>query len=338
MAQLYYGFNFLWMFSKNRRNPLPTEPDPRELDFVAEEGFNFVRIPTDYTFWTKDFDYLHPDENILAYIDRYIDACNSRGLHASLNLHRAPGYCINRPELEKHNLWTDDEAAEGFIFLWQLFAERYKHIPSSKLSFDLVNEPCNRPPTHPCTRDDHEKRIRQTIAAIREVDPTRQLVIDGFDGGGSALPELADPALDVIHSGRGYEPFNITHYKAEWVNNADKMEMPDWPLRLPDGRVKNIDSLREYYKPWKAVEARGVKVHIGEFGVYNKISNRTALAWLKDLVKVFRENRWGYSLWNFRGSFGVAEHGRPDTVWENYKGFRVDREMLEILKSGMISE
>ncbi len=333
---LHYGFNFLWMFSRNQWNPLPAEPNLAELDFVAEEGFNFVRIPTDYTFWTRDFDYTHPDEKILAYIDRYIDACRERGLHACLNIHRAPGYCINRPDLEKHNLWRDEEAQEGFLFLWRYFAEKYKGISSKELSFDLVNEPSNQPPTHPCTRDDHEALIRRTIAAIREIDPDREIEIDGFDGGGTALPELWDAG--VIHSGRGYEPFPISHYKAEWVRWNGEWPTPQWPLPGGDGTYKDIDALRAYYQPWKEVEARGVQVHIGEFGCYNKIPNPVALAWLADLMKVFKENRWGYSLWNFKGSFGIIDHGRPDTKWEDYKGFKVDREMLEIYKSGMILE
>ncbi len=328
----YYGFNFLWMFSKWR--PLPQEPNLRELDFVAEEGFNFVRIPTDYTFWITDFDYTHPDENIIAYIDRYISACRERGLHACLNLHRAPGYCINRPDREKHNLWRDEEALEGFIFLWKYFAERYKDIPSSELSFDLVNEPSNHQ-THPCTRADHERVIRSTIGAIREVDPTRKIVIDGFDGGAAALPELWD--VGATHSGRGYEPFIVSHYKAEWVKMGD-FPQPTWPCIGRGGRVLDIEHLRRHYQPWKDVEAKGVEVHIGEFGCYNKLPNPVAMAWLKDLIQVFRENKWGYSLWNFRGDFGIIDHRRPDTKWEDYKGFKVDREMLEIYKSGMVKE
>ncbi|MBR5444571.1 MAG: cellulase family glycosylhydrolase [Clostridia bacterium] len=332
---LHYGFNFLWMYACNQWNPLPKEPDLRELDFIAEEGFNFVRIPVDYSFWTKDHDYTHPNEDILAYLDRYIDACRERGLHACLNLHRAPGYCINWPEREIHNLWRDEEAQEGFRFLWEYFAKKYKGISSKELSFDLVNEPANIPPSHPCTRDDHQKVIRSTIAAIRAIDPDREIVIDGFDGGGSALPELWDAG--VIHSGRGYEPFSVSHYKAEWVRGEREWQMPSWPLE-ENGEVKDIDWIRRYYQPWKDVEAKGVQVHIGEFGCYNKIPNPIALAWLADLMKVFKENRWGYSLWNFRGAFGIADHGRPDTKWEDYKGIRIDREMLEIYKSGMITE
>ena len=102
-----YGFNMLWMYAGNYGR-IPEEANERELDFIAEEGFNFIRIPTDYHFWTKDFDYTHPDEKVLAYFDRYVEACNSRGLHACLNIHRAPGYCINWPEREKHNLWREE--------------------------------------------------------------------------------------------------------------------------------------------------------------------------------------------------------------------------------------
>lgn len=329
-----YGFNFLWMFSGDY-GKTPQEPNQEELDFVADEGFNFVRIPTDYHFWTKDFDYFNPDENILGYIDRYIKACNSRGLHACLNIHRAPGYCINRPEIEKNNLWRDEEPLEAFIFLWKMFAERYKGISSEKLSFDLVNEPCNIPPTHPCDRKDHERVIRKTISEIRAVDPSREIVIDGFDGGGSALPELADlGSQNVIHSGRGYEPFQVTHYKAEWVRGNIDLVVPEYPGEVAPGRICNIDSLRKYYKPWIDVEKAGVKVHIGEFGCYNKLPNDLALRWFEDLLTVFRENGWGYSLWNFKGSFGIVEHGRPGTEYEYYKGFKVDRKLLELLKLG----
>ena len=95
-----YGFNFQWMSSAQSKIR-PAQPDEKALDFLAELGFNFVRIPTDYRFWTKDFDYFQPDEAVFEFIDRYVTACRSRGLHLCLNLHHAPGYCINGNELEK---------------------------------------------------------------------------------------------------------------------------------------------------------------------------------------------------------------------------------------------
>ena len=39
-----YGFNFQWMFSRDR-GPQPQPPDEKALDFLAAQSFNFVRIP-----------------------------------------------------------------------------------------------------------------------------------------------------------------------------------------------------------------------------------------------------------------------------------------------------
>jgi endoglucanase len=38
-------------------------------------------------------------------------------------------------------------------------------------------------------------------------------------------------------------------------------------------------------------------------------------------------------MWCFRGSFGVADSGRSDVKYENYKGMKLDRKMIELLKS-----
>jgi aryl-phospho-beta-D-glucosidase BglC (GH1 family) len=86
---IHYGFNLLNMFVFYGKPPAVM--DGKELDFIAKHGFNFIRIPTDYNFWTKDFDYLHPDESVFEKIDKYFEACRARGLHFSLNLHRRPG-------------------------------------------------------------------------------------------------------------------------------------------------------------------------------------------------------------------------------------------------------
>ena len=60
----YYGFNFLWMYVSDGETPRP--PDERALDFLVQTGFNFVRVPTNYRSWIKDFDYLHPDESVFS--------------------------------------------------------------------------------------------------------------------------------------------------------------------------------------------------------------------------------------------------------------------------------
>ncbi|MCL2159515.1 MAG: cellulase family glycosylhydrolase [Oscillospiraceae bacterium] len=326
-----YGFNMLWMFSHHGQKP--GKADERQLDFIAKHGFNFIRIPTDYNFWTKDFDYLHPDEKVFDEIDGYFSECKKRGLHMCLNFHRAPGYCINANDREKHNLWTDEEAQEGFVYLWEYFAKKYKGVPSSLLSFDLLNEPPNVG-DYGFTRDNHEYVMRTAIRAIRKIDLGREIVLDGIGGGGIAIPELANAG--VVHSGRGYAPFQISHYKATWCGiKEDAWPAPVYPGESW-GKHWDKEALREYYAPWLEVEKMGVKVHIGEFGCFNKISNDIALRWLGDLMAVFCEFGWGYSMWNFEGSFGIVNHGRPGTVYENIDGFEVDRALLDIMLENMI--
>lgn len=332
----YYGFNFLWMFSSWRGRPAQP-PDERALDFLAAFGFNFVRIPTDYRFWTRDFDYFHPDESVWETIDSYLAACRARGIHMSLNFHRAPGYCINRNDLEKHNLWTDALAQDAFVFLWESFARRYQDVPASDLSFDLLNEPPH-PGQYGLTRENHAALMRRAVAAIRAIRPDRPIQINGLGGGHLAMPELAD--LDVIHSGRGYQPMNLSHWGAHWWRGWQVCAgPPTYPGAEWDGKIWNRETLRVFYQPWREVQAAGRPIHIGEFGCYNNIENDIALAWFADLLSLYREFGWGYSLWNLQGPFGIISHGRPGTVYEKVGGYRhVDRRLLDLLIENRVQD
>ena len=325
-----YGFNFQWMFSKDKPDAVPSPPDLKALDFLAEHGFDFVRVTTDYRFWTKDADYFHPDENVIKIIDSYLSACADRNIQMSLNIHRAPGYCINRNDLETHDLWSDSIAQDAFVFLWETFAKRYKTYSNANLNFDLLNEPPSEgwASTPKFTRAGHEQLMRRTVSAIRAIDPKREISIDGLGGGNIAMPELAD--VKVIQSCRGYQPMELTHYEASWTKPwLDNLPVPTWPLKTKT-KLWNKDTLREFYAPWRELETKGVFVHVGEFGCYNKTPNVAALAWFADLLSLFKEFKWGYALWGFNDAFGIANHGRPDIKYEKYKGYNVDRKLFEL--------
>ena len=40
----------------------------------------------------------------------------------------------------------------------------------------------------------------------------------------------------------------------------------------------------------------------------------------------------GYALWNFRGPFGIFDSGRSDVTYETFRGRKLDRKMLELLR------
>jgi aryl-phospho-beta-D-glucosidase BglC (GH1 family) len=253
----------------------------------------------------------------------------------SLNIHRGPGYCVNGNNLEKHNLWVDKVAQDAFVFFWEMFAKRYKGVPSSEISFDLLNEPPHVG-EYGCTRENHAAVMRRTVAAIRSIDPDREIIIDGLGCGHLAMPELAD--LGVTHSGRGYMPMPISHHEAGWCPGSADYPEPVYPGLKWEGIEWNKDTLRTFYQPWLDVAAKGVKVHIGEFGCFNHTPNDVAMRWLSDIFDLYKEFGWGYSLWNFKGAFGIIGHGRPGAKYELMHGYYVDRSLFDLMINSRIVE
>jgi len=97
------------------------------------------------------------------------------------------------------------------------------------------------------------------------------------------------------------------------------------------GRSWDAGALRDVYAPWRAVEALGVPIHIGELGCFNATPQADALRWLGDLLGLFREYGWGFAFWNFAGPFGIIDHRRPGAVLERWHGYQVDRALLDLI-------
>ncbi|MDX2138802.1 MAG: hypothetical protein SF123_11965 [Chloroflexota bacterium] len=58
-----------------------------------------------------------------------------------------------------------------------------------------------------------------------------------------------------------------------------------------------------------------------------------ALRWFSDLLSLYQQYRWGYALWNFEGAFGIVDHARSGARFEDLHGYRVDRDLLELLEA-----
>ena len=105
---LWRGFNLLEMFIV----PTPDQAKRfREDDFawIAEWGFDFVRLPLDYRSWTDPSDWTKLRDDRLVYLDEAVGFGRKHGVHVQLNFHRAPGYTVASPP-EPKSLWTDPEA------------------------------------------------------------------------------------------------------------------------------------------------------------------------------------------------------------------------------------
>src|SRR5215469_648651 len=126
-----------------------------DLRWIADWGFDFIRIPVDYRNLLTPGSERTFHEATGERIDQLLALADRHHLHLSLNLHRVPGYCIN-PPVEEWNLWKDPEPLDLLCWLWDTLARRYSDIPSSRLSFNLINEP-HFIGYRGMTRDDHAR-------------------------------------------------------------------------------------------------------------------------------------------------------------------------------------
>lgn len=460
---VWRGFNLLEMFNVGNRGPF------REEDFamIAGFGFNFVRLPMDYRCWIKDKDWKKIDEEALKNVDQAVEYGRKHGIHVCLNFHRAPGYTVAKPP-EPKSIWSDSEALDVCAMHWAHFARRYRGIPNANVSFDLMNEPSDIKP------EEYAKVAGALVAAIRREDPARLVIADGRSWGTKPATELA--GLKIAQMTRGYAPFQLTHYKASWVN-SESFPVPSWPminawgplfgpgkkerckplaiegdfpagtlrlhigdvssknkfvvtgdgaklwertfspgpddpdcrkvdpkkswpygtydrdytiplraglrkieLQITDGDWISIREIgisapgkaertiavvddwgrstapvrfagleaaqpfacdaradastlwREMIEPWQAFEKTGVGVMVGEWGAYNRTPHDVTLRWMEDCLQNWRKAGWGWAVWNFRGPFGPLDSGRTDVNYEDFRGHKLDRAMIELLQ------
>jgi endoglucanase len=320
------GFNLLEKFTKHREG----NPAFQERDFAAMEewGFDFARLPMSYHCWADPdpAKWLAIRENEIRHIDEAIELGRKHKVHINLNFHRAPGYCVNPPK-EQLDLWTDDKALEACAFHWAYFAKRYKGIPNQRVSFDLLNEPAD------ISEGTYAKVVRRLVEAIRTEDPERLIIADGLRWGTVPVHSLAE--LRIAQSTRGYEPMQISHFRASWIAGSNGWAEPTWPLHPGEPDEVNTETLRRTrIQPWKELEQKAVGVHVGEWGAYNRTPHKVAIAWMKDCLELWRQAGWGWALWNLRGGFGVLDSDRTEVAYEDFNGHKLDRAMLDLLKAG----
>ena len=343
------GFNILDNFSPRRYRESPERFAATEQDFkwIADWGFDFVRLPMAYPSYLEynpaSGNDITPEETVIfreeavEAVERIVHAANKYKLHVSLNLHRAPGFCINAGFREPFNLWKDDAAQQAFYAHWDMWARRFKNVSPDLLSFDLVNEPCYKEDMNdqygastPIPGDIYRKVAIGCLDVIHRHNPDRLVVADGNHGGSLVTPELND--LNIGQSCRGYYPHYISHYRAGWVwQNPDDAPKPVWP-GIIDGQEFNRKVLEDFYKPWIDLVKQGVGVHCGECGCYRETPHEVFLAWFNDQLDILTQYEIGWGLWNFRGDFGILNSGRKDVEYEDFNGQKLDRKLLTLLQ------
>ncbi len=158
---------------------------------------------------------------------------------------------------------------------------------------------------------------------------TKVVEVDNADGDWITLTEIG---LKPVSGNASESRLGLTG------NYGDKQE--PIPVVEEDGRwrfetkvVQDREWLwKECVEPWIEARSKGIGTVVGEWGAYNKTPHDVVLRWAEDSLRNWKRAGMGWALWNFRGSFGILDSGRTDVAYEDWRGHKLDRKLLELLQ------
>lgn len=149
-----------------------TKPD---IDLLAKSGFNSVRVPIHWKFFTTD------DAEGFRLVDQLVAWARQDGIYVILDLHCAPGGQTGTNIDDSWGypwLYSSPEAQAQTVAVWRRIAAHYANNPTV-LGYDLLNEPIPHYPQDQQFNKDLEPMYRKIAAAIRSVDTRHVLILGG---------------------------------------------------------------------------------------------------------------------------------------------------------------
>lgn len=150
-----------------------------DIDKIADDGFNSVRIPLLWRFLIDENRNINEDHWKI--LDDIINHCDRRNVYVILDLHGAPGgqtgANIDDCENDIPELFTSVTYQDQTVFLWKEIATRYRNSQIIAC-YDLLNEPV--PEFHGQVNDQVYPFYDRLIKEIRSVDPYHMISLEGI--------------------------------------------------------------------------------------------------------------------------------------------------------------
>ena len=281
----------------------------RDVEYIASLGMDHVRLGFDQiVIESAPFEYR---EEIFAILDDFVSWCEKHGLNIVFNLHKAIGnYCDIEEPL---HLLDSYELQERFVALWVEFEKRYSH--KEYIAFELLNEVLDVDP------EKWNDLAEKTLCKIRELNHTRKVIIGCTCWNSPSklrFLRLYDDE-NVIYTFHTYEPFEFTHqqgvlqamplyYNRKMPYPCDIERYRDYRRvargdgnAYPEFEKMDIEFLRYSLSPAiEFVRANPDKIlWCGEFGTIRHAKIEWRENWMRDMIKILKENEIPYCVWNY---------------------------------------
>lgn len=257
---------------------------------IQEGGFNSVRVPIRWNAHAQESAPYTIDEAFFERVDWVLEQALENDLSIILNLHHYDAI-MSSPADHK----------ERFLAIWRQIAARYQGAPDS-LYFELLNEPNG----NISSTGAWNEIAAEGIAAIRETNPTRTLIIGPGEWNSiSQLKYLQLPEGDrnIIVTFHFYAPFEFTHQGAEWVQNSNAWLGIQWKGTQAEQAVL----LRELDTAARWSEKNGRPLLMGEFGAYSKAGMESRQRWTAFMARSAEERGFSWAYWEFASGFGAYD-------------------------------
>ena len=302
--------------------------DAADIALMAKLGFDSVRLSIDPVPLEQG---PHNQEgfnaDFLGRLDRAVDAMLANGLAVQIDIHPEEPY--------KQNVKSGNEGVQRFTMLWRKLAAHYANRDPEKIFYEIMNEPE--------VNDPYRWAGIQAAAAqaIREAAPKNTIIATGPNW--SDIQDLLTqhPLSDgnVIYNFHFYDPHEFTHQGAGWgspwwiYTHSIPYPANDSSLDL----VKQVPDLadrfafeRYWLDHWDAHHIRllideaanwgktyNVPLICNEFGAYREFTDPASrMNWIRDVRSALEADSIGWSMWDYRGGFGVVykQDGQPAKV------------------------
>ncbi len=256
---------------------------------IKAQGFDHIRLPVNFhTYYSGG----KLDDSFMKKLDSILETILDCGLTVILDFH---GW---------GDINGDVTACKAeFLDIWAQVSERYKDY-SYALLFELINEPYEAEGRAPFNAQRLNAIQNEAISTVRKTNPKRIIVAAGPEWNAWwGLEDLELPANDpnIIVDVHTYQPMDFTHQGSErWTDPNAEVEQ----VRLYDGVLREIDKAVKGCKDFTA--RTGIKVWLGEFGVYLEIADEGDVTRYLSYVTDSMEKAgipWAY--WEYNSGFGA---------------------------------
>lgn len=256
------------------------------FDLYKEAGFQCVRVPVRWDNYTGKTPPYKVNSDWLNRIEQVADWGLNRGLFIIINAH--------------HDSWIKENYTEAnkarFDSIWTQIAEHFKD-KSDRLIFEVLNEP------HGLTKAQNDDMHARILSIIRKTNPTRLVIIQGHNWGGSdELVTAAIPDDDyIIGSFHSYDPYLFgLEGQGTWGSSYDYIQL--------ENKFKKVSA-------WSLTN--NIPVFLGEFGALAKGDFNSRMRHYRAYVEFSYKYGFAFAAWDDGGDFRIME--RQQKTWNVLK-------------------